>query len=543
MALRDSPVTPAVTSDHDASGYRSTLIPVNDQWLVVGAMLAGAVLVDTTITDLVRLPLTRADFIAATPDTWLPLAVVIVMMAGALALEWCGRSDTRERVAWLIAGAIGAAGAVWYFRAGDLDWYTTQDWVKEWSYHTAWRESLSRGQLPWHLHDTFQGTRLFFANAETNVAPHVLLLTWLDVATFVVAQATVLVAIGVAGSYALARELKLGPVASMAFLAIFLMNGHVIAHLETGHEQWVTFFLLPHVLLFLHCVAVGDVSGRTQAGLAVVLAMMALIGGWHVFVWAVIFIAVFVAGARARWRFGATVALLVLGLIAVRVVPVLGFYDSPPREFVGSFQRLDVLIAAFVGEPRNITDNLSWWEYNTFVGWVGLTIVLAGVTAPLNKVWKHPVSSLWLPSVVMVVLSTLNIYEWTLFRLPGFESERVASRLLIVGVIGLTLIACVQLNDWTARCARSPWRVMALSLAALLMAAQLVPHFNSRRPRSESKNVPPGVNVVSPQPPTPAYTWSVAGGGMVTLTSLGVAAAMFRRRRSRRTRVPENGRG
>jgi hypothetical protein len=530
LALRDSPVTPAVTSDQDDSAYRSTLIPVNDQWLVVGAMLLGAVLIDTTLTDLVRLPLTRADFIAETPDTWLPLTFVIAMMAGALSLQWLGRSDKRERLAWLTAGVVCVVGAVWFFRAGDLDWYTTQDWVKEWSYHTALRESLSRGQLPWYLNEVFQGTTLFFANAETNVAPHALLLAWLDVPTFIVIQAAALVAIGVAGSYYLARDLQLGPIASMAFLAIFLMNGHLIAHLETGHEQWVTYFLFPHVLLFLHRAAIGNVSGRTQAGLAVALAMMALIGGWHVFVWAIIFIAVFVAGSPARWRFGVTLALLVVGLSALRILPVLAFYDAPPREFVGSFQSLPVLIAAFVGEPRNVTDNLDWWEYNTFVGWIGFTIVLAGVTAPLSKVWKHPVSSLWVPSVVMVVLSTMNIYGWTLFKLPGFESERVASRLLIVGVLGFTLIACVQLNQWMARHARSRWRVIVLGLAALLMAAQLVTHLNSRRPRPGRELGPPSVNVASLQAPAPAYFWSVAGGGIVTLISLGVAFAMWRRR-------------
>ncbi|HWI18363.1 MAG TPA: hypothetical protein VNT81_11485, partial [Vicinamibacterales bacterium] len=499
MALRDSTSAPASSADQDRKALRSTLFPVDDQWLVVGALVLGAVLIDTTITDLVRLPLTRARFIAQTPDTWIPLATVLIMMAAALALQWAGRSPLGERIGWLVAGCVGMAGAVWYFRAGNLDWFMTQDWVKEWSYHTALRESLGRGALPWYLQELYQGTRLFFANAETNVAPHAVLLRWMDVGTFVTTQAAALVAIGMYGAYRLSRDLALGPVASMAFLAIFLMNGHLIAHLETGHGQWIAYFLFPYVFLFVHRAAMGNVSGRTTAALAIALALMTLVGGWHLFVWAIIFIAAFVAGARARWRFGVTLAVLVLGLCALRIVPALALYDAPPREFEGSYQQLAVLIAGFVGEPRNITDNLSWWEYNTFVGWVGFTIVLAGLTAPFSRVWSHSVSVLWVPSVVMLVLSTFNIYKWTLFRLPGFESERVASRLLILGVLGFTLIACVQLNQWLTEHARSRWRLAAVSLAALLLAAQLVAHVNSRRPHPDRGVGAPAVNVVAAQ--------------------------------------------
>lgn len=495
-------------------------------------MVLGAVLLDTTLVDLIRLPLDRARFIAATPDTWLPLLVVVLLMAGALALEWSGRSPGRERAAWLIAGVASVAGAVWYFRAGDLDWYTTQDWVKEWSYHAALRESLSHGRLPWQLQELFQGTRLFFANAETNIAPHALLLAWIDVPAFITLQAAAMVAIGVAASYRLARDLELGPVASMTFLALFVMNGHLIAHLETGHLQWITYFLFPCVLLSTHRAAIGDTGPRAVAGLGAALALMTLIGGWHLFVWSIIFLAVFiVAGLETRWRFGVTLALLLAGLCAVRLLPALAFYDAPPREFVGSYQRLDVLVAAFVGEPRKVTDNLDWWEYNAFIGWTGFVVVLAGLTAPLSRVWQHQVSALWLPSVVMLVLSTYNIYGNTLFLLPGFESERVATRLLIVGVLGFTLIACVQLNLWLARYPRSWRRMAALACAALLMAAQLVAHTNSRRPRPDRDVGPPGVNVVDEsQPPARGYVWSVRGGAIVSLISLGVAGWMWRRR-------------
>lgn len=515
--------------DTESSPPRSTAFPIDDQWLLVTVLVIGAVLIDTTVPDLVRLPQRLVRFIAATPDTWSPLTVVIALMGGALALQWRGRSASRERVAWWVIGAVCVAGTMWYFRLGDLDWYTTQDWVKEWSYVTALRESLVHGRLPWFLNEPFQGTRLFFANAETNIAPHTLLLAWVDVPLFMVVQASAMVAAGVAGTYLLARHLDLGPAASMTLLAMFLMNGHLIAHLETGHLQWIAYFLYPFVFLFLLRAAGGDLSGRTRSGLAIALAMMTLLGGWHLFIWAVIFISAFVVSARKRWWFGVSLGLLVAGMCAVRILPVLAFFDAPAREFVGSYQRLDVFVAALVGEPRHVTDHLDWWEYNAFVGWVGFTIVAAGAAAPLSRVWHHPISSLWMPSAVLVALSSFNLYKWTLFHLPGFESERVASRLLIVGLLGFTLIACVQLNLWLARQARSRWRHGLVAVAGVLLAAQLVAHLNSRRPRPDRGLGPPAVAVVSSQQPGAAYAWTVAGGGLLTVCSFGIAVSMWRR--------------
>jgi hypothetical protein len=318
-------------------------------------------------------------------------------------------------------------------------------------------------------------------------------------------------------------------VASLTFLTIFLMNGHLIAHLETGHLQWVAYFLFPGVMLFVHRAATGDLGRRTQAGLALTLAVMAWIGGWHVFVWAVIWIGVFVCVDRSRWRFGASLGLLVAGLIALRVVPALALYDVSDSEFVGSYQRLAILVGALVGDTRRAVDGLNWWEYNAFVGWVGFVLVAAGLTVPLSRTWRHSVSALWAPSVAMLVLSTYNIYGWTLFQLPGFESERVASRLLVVGLLGFALIACVQLDGWLARRPLPPWKVAALALAGVVMAAQLVAHANSRRPRPDRGIGMPSATVVSERRPETVYIAGVAGGAAVTLLSAGIAFRRWRR--------------
>lgn len=519
-----------MVSDGEPHPFRSTLFPVDDQWLIVATMTAGALLVETSVPELTRLP-TLASFVAATPDTWVPLLILVLLMSGALVLETLGRSERRDRRAWWPAGAVAVAGVVWFFRGGDVDWFATPDWAKEWTYLAALHDSLGRGQLPWFFTETFQGTNRFFANPETNVAPHALLLAWVDGPTFVVLQFAILLSIGLLAARRLALDLRLGPVASLTFLLIFLMNGHLIAHLETGHLQWVGYVLLPGVFLFVHRAATGDFSRRTQAGLALTLALVALVGGWHVFVWCVIWIGVFIALDRSRWRFGASLSLLVAGLSALRVVPALWFYDVPSPEFVGSYQRLSILAAGLIGDARRTTDGLNWWEYNAFVGWVGFVVVATGLTAPFGRTRRHSVAALWGPSVAMLVLSTYNIYAWTLFRLPGFESQRVATRLLVVAMLGFALIACVQLDGWLARRPLSRWRAGALALAGLVLAAQLVAHTNSRRPRPDQGAGIPAHAVVSDRRPEAAYAASVFAGAAITLASAGVAFVMWRRER------------
>lgn len=517
-----------MSADSEIEASPTTYLPISDQWLLIGLLSAGAILIDTSPLDLLRLPITLASFIAATPDTWIPLPILSALMIGALILERVHASTASVRVAWIVLAIATATGAVWYFRFGDLNWHATPDWIKDWTYNQALHESLRDGRLPWFLTDPFQGTNRYFANPETNVAPHALLLGVIDVETFLIAQCVAFLLAGLAACHYLARDLRLGPVASLTFVAMWLMNGHLIGHLHTGHTQWVGYLLFPCVFLFLHRAALGDLGGRTQAGLALAVATIALVGGFHLFVWCVIFTGVFVALDRSRWRFGVSALALLIGLTALRLVPAVTLYASPDTEFVGSYQQLSLLTRALVGEIRTKIDGLGWWEYDVYVGWAGFVIVLAGLTAPLGAVWRQSVASLWPSSIVLAALSMFNVYRWTLHPLPGFESQRVASRLLILGLLGFILIGCVQLNAWLDRRRTSNAHMAALGLVLLLLTTQLLVHTNGRRPTSDTGLGPPAVGVVISQQPEPVYAGAVAAGALVSAISLVMAVRLWR---------------
>jgi hypothetical protein len=208
---------------------------VSKQWIVIGAILAGAVYTQTSLRVLLYLPLDLYYLIAATPPMWGPLAGLLMLMVGAVLLEGSRPSRRPQWLLWVVAGVAGCLGIIWFFRAGDLDWHASGDWIKEWTYYTAVREGLRDGQLPWYLKEIFQGTDRFFANPETPVAPHVLLMAWMGVSPFLVLQFVLLFLIGFAGFQRLAGELQLGPIASTAFIAILLLNGNLVGHLAAGH--------------------------------------------------------------------------------------------------------------------------------------------------------------------------------------------------------------------------------------------------------------------------------------------------------------------
>ena len=508
----------------------SRLDSVSKQWIVIGAILTGAVYTQTSLRVLFYLPLDLYYRIAATPPMWGPLAGLLILMIGAVLLEGSRPSTRPHWLLWVVAGVAGCLGIIWFFRAGDLDWHASGDWKKEWTYYTAVREGLRDGQLPWYLKEFFQGTDRFFANPETPVAPHVLLMAWMGVSPFLVLQFVLLFIIGFAGFQRLAGELQLGPIASTAFIAILLLNGNLVGHLAAGHFQWAGYFVIPWVFLFLHRASAGDTGSRTQAGLGLALGLMVAVGGWHVFVWCVIFVGVFLLCNRARWWLGAGAAALAAGLIAYRAFPAILVFGAHDTEFLHSYEQITILLAALVGYPRDMPCCLFWFEYDAYVGWVGMVLVCAGFTAPLSRVWREPVAALWAPSVAMLVLSTFNIYKWTLFRLPGFVSERVASRLLVVGLLGFALLGCVQLNLWLTRRPITHARRAALALAGLLMAAQLLVRANAVRPASDQGLGRVAVNVISPRPPDRAYAASLAAGVFVSAISAAIAIRMWRRR-------------
>ena len=88
---------------------------VSTQWIVIGAILAGAVYTQTSLRVLLYLPLDLYYTIAATPPMWGPLAGLLILMIGAVLLEGSRRSTRPHWLPWVVAGVAGCLGIIWFF--------------------------------------------------------------------------------------------------------------------------------------------------------------------------------------------------------------------------------------------------------------------------------------------------------------------------------------------------------------------------------------------------------------------------------------------
>lgn len=473
------------------------------------------VLAVAVIRDAARFPLVQMRLVTAKPDSWTPIAALTVTFA----VIWIAGRVRRTPVSILslenvLSIGSGAALVWWILRGGAFDW-TTLDWPKEWAYFSGWRDALQASHLPWLLRSGFQGTDQFLANPETLMGPQAVLLLWLPVPTFVVLNAVAYAVAGMLGISLLAREHKLDSVSTFAFMLLFVANGHIASHLTAGHVQWAAYFLLPFLFLFLTREAIRTgASDANAAGLGLTFGSMLATGGWHVFIWSLLFSGAFVLVNR-RWRFGIAIAMLTIGVSAFRVIPGLVVFGGGTNQFIGGFSNLFGFVGALIGTTPASLNGLSWLEYDTFIGWVGFAAVAVGFTSSRARSGAA-LYALWLPSLALILFSIDNFYESTLFHLPAFNSERVVSRLAIVGVLGLLLIGLKETSEWRAADHPSASRELTIAAAAFLLVVQLMLRAEALRPAAAIVQWPPGGDGIKPMSPDNAYVIAVSTGVLIS---------------------------
>ena len=95
--------------------------------------------------------------------------------------------------------------------------------------------------------------------------------------------------IGWAGIHVLSKTCGWQARQTRIFSALFLFSPIIIQHIAIGYLPWINLFFFPWLLYFL----LSDNSLKKWLGSSIVLALMMLQGGLHVFVWSGIFVAFF----------------------------------------------------------------------------------------------------------------------------------------------------------------------------------------------------------------------------------------------------------
>jgi hypothetical protein len=472
-----------------------------------------------------RVPLVQARLLFETPAIWVPAIAAGWLIVMAAYLDRRDRAGERSAIITeAFAAVFGVAIFIWFFHFGQFPW-TEGDWREEWTFFFAWKQALRGGSVPYYIATAMQGTERYLANLQTPLMPYVFGLAIVSVNAFIVFHVALVYAIGCLGTIVLRRELSLGLLPWTLFVLIFTLNGHIVSHLSVGHLPWVAYFLIPWVLVSAIRTARGDRSMRHVITCAAAFAGMILIGGWHVFVWSLIFmIATYLTRPRdivVLVKIGVLTALLA----AVRLLPAVATFGAGANTFISGFPTIASVFASLVGTPIRF-DLLDQWELDTYVGFAGFLLLCIGAI-PFRDSAKRFLNAMLLPTALLIALSLFNVYEQTLFRLPGFVSERVTTRLMILPVLWLALSGAVRIDEWWRRSRSSYAMAIPLLIGACWLAFALLLRAQAWRPHLGPSIEMLPIDVLKRTPVESTYFWMFWLGLAVSIATV-VAVCTYR---------------
>lgn len=443
-----------------------------------------------------------------------------------------GRPGPVSLVLVFLAGA-----ALWlgFLDFGDLP-FGILDWRSSWFYCSILKEAAERGVVPLHMSEPYFTTVRFLALPNAIVAPHVILLRWLSIPQFLVVHIMLLYTIGYLGSVVFVRRYGLTWPGFLFFWLVFNLNGYVTAHFGVGHGTWWTgYFLLPWFFLGVLEWVEREPSVRVCIDLALVIFGMSLLGSFHLCNWCLIFLAL-LSFRRSGWMlYGALTGSLVIALCLYRLMPAAVTFEH--LRFVGpaGYPGISVLVKAFVSVElitHRTINTLGWWEYDIYVSLVGVAGLVVFGAAPLFMRGKYPtpvfpLRRLDLPLAGMALLPVGEVYFWVLTSVPVAGAERVVTRLMVMPVVLLAMLAAIRLKVLAGTISASRALSWLTAGLGLLLAVSLLRHWWVWRPEALAGLLPrplfpPGTPAIASNP-DPGYVTAVARGAVLSLLALAGA--------------------
>ncbi len=357
---------------------------------------------------------------------------------------------------------LGAAHWIFLFNYGNLK-LTSFDWPKESAYLDTLRKAQLSRSVPWQWQTPYYQTEYFLGNPEVILTPDIVLLRWMSNAGYILLHVLLFYTIGFTGTLALSQKYKLNFMAFFIFWLLFNFNGYIVSHLAIGHTQWAGYFLLPWyflLLLDLHENSANTSStnnARRIIFMALLLSLLFWNGSLHIAVYYFIFLflTVFFSSKRTLFLHALAVtfisALLSLGRILPATIP------SFRNPYTSGYPTISVLLDALTSlrgyafQPiGGIYGTLNWWEYDIYIGFWGLALLLSMLALRLyqrNAVFPPPIV---LAAIIMALLSMGDTYSLIHnLPLPFSTVERVPSRFFILPFFVLLLNGAIGISELT----------------------------------------------------------------------------------------------
>jgi hypothetical protein len=352
------------------------------------------------------------------------------------------------------------------------------DWQKFYDFYGVIQISLTENTIPFFMPYFYKGTNQFLAIPETDLSPTILLLKYLSVEDFFWVQLTVVYSLGFIGCLWLRKTYQWSLFTFTFFALVFNLNGHIVSHLAIGHWPWISYFLFPFFIGWVFKLAEGEISSLHGVRLAGILSVMLLFGGLHPFVWSLLFLGILCLCQKKYWRPVSIGVILAIVFSSYRIIPAAVTFFGYTDPFQYGFPSVSILWKALTVNVFQVdvfdwsfmlTNKLTWWEADHYIGIVGLVVILYfGIWARFkDAAEKDPYRILSITLLVITILSFGNIFGWiTSLPIPLITVERVSTRFLVVPVLFLLALACIWMQQFIERL-RSSWSVSVLALAIL----------------------------------------------------------------------------
>ena len=449
-----------------------------------------------------------------------------------------------------LAALYGLGLFMWrYFLNGGSIPFELHDWAQVTAPRFAFlKDAITRGALPLHMPGSWAlniETDRYISIVDANLSPQTIMLRWMEIGEFILANALILYTLGFVGLLLLRRKLSLSFISVAILFWLLFFNGHITSHVAVGHANWLTYLLLPYLAYLILWLFDNPPRWPWIAFFAVWMLVVALNGAFHLYVGTLLFMVLLLMsyGAQRRTVLLGIIFSLVVGM--VRLLPPILEIAKFDTEFLSGYTTVAELIASFVWlrEPTSsqafassLINPLGWWEKDFYLGVVGFAFVI--VFGPVAWIRRHPSVRAYLPLLfpigVLLILSIGRVYGLVgHLNIPLLNSQRVATRLIALPVTFTVVLSVLafeaMLRDKSDRITR------LLTIAGLiLLTHDLWQHFRLWRVAHMPGLFPPrpldlSLNVVANHP-DPPYTIALGMGALLTLISLVLVIALALRK-------------
>ncbi len=364
------------------------------------------------------------------------------------------------------------------------------DWVKINQMFGVIKAALQGGVIPYHVPEidniirSVQGR--FLAAPSYTIAPHVLLIYFLDSSTFYLVNLLLMYSVGFYGCILIKKHYSLGLVPFTFLFILFNFNGYFVEKYVAYGDAQMGYFLMPFIIIYVFRASEAVIKNlRTQIrfGLLIGIALsgMLWLGSLHIFLNCVTFVLIWGLVNYKLWKVSLVSFATAIITSSIRIFPALVTVDTGSRSELWTGYTSNIIFA-FIKLPTLISP---WffhsWEYSFYLGVIGACALIyfgyAGSFMKGKRVQFSGWYSLGIPSLYMLVLSIGNFKKYLLPDfMPLINKEYIPSRYIFIPVLVFTVIASINMNDFIKKYNNSNKIKFALSVLCFLIAASVFNH-------------------------------------------------------------------